>query len=69
MKADGLLMVFSNQNTMANCHASKVGGKLEFDSWPLCSLHTEEVCNQGKCVACVNENFWVLFSFNRQTKN
>ncbi len=58
MKADGLSMVFSNQENNGKLHASKVGGKLEFDSWPWCSRHTEEFCNQGKGVARVNDNFW-----------
>ncbi len=56
------------KNTMANCHASKVGGKLEFDSRPWCSRHTEEFCNQGKCAACVNENFWSFFSSTDRPK-
>jgi hypothetical protein len=46
-----------SKKAMANCYASKVGGNLEFDSWPWCSRHAEEFCNQGTCAAPVNENF------------
>jgi hypothetical protein len=61
--------VFSNEKTMANYHASKVGGKLEFDSRLWCSLHTEDFCNQGKCAACVNENFWSFSLSTKRPKN
>ena len=32
-------------------------------SWPWCSCHAEEFCNQRKCAARMNENFW-SFSFS-----